>query len=144
MTKETSSWRGEQTILRLVVSGITTMRRADGMKTETGSHRLFMTANTGAIFLNFPIWMVSKMADVLIKGMEMPSECEFCPMCDDIGGLGCRVNHLVILRRHGQARPSWCPLAELEPVYKKDGRRYIFAMWAEVPKHYPMDGEQDA
>lgn len=62
------------------------------------------------------------MADLLIKGMEMPSECEFCPMCEDIGGLGCRVNHLVILRRHGQARPSWCPLAELLP---EENRLYI-------------------
>lgn len=58
-------------------------------------------------------WMVNRMADLLIKGLEMPSECEFCPMCEDIGGLGCRVNHLVILRRHGQARPSWCPLVEV-------------------------------
>ncbi len=54
------------------------------------------------------------MADILIKGMKMPSECEFCPMCEDIDGLGCRVNHLVILRRRGQVRPSWCPLIKVE------------------------------
>lgn len=79
------------------------------------------------------------MADILIKGMEMPLRCEDCNFCEDVGGFGCSVKHLVILRRHGQDKPSWRPLAELEPVYKKDGRRYIFAMWAEVPKHYPAE-----
>lgn len=27
---------------------------------------------------------VNKMADLLIKGMEMPSECEFCPIAPTV------------------------------------------------------------
>ena len=52
---------------------------------------------------------------VLIKGMEMPKDCEWCPLCENIGDLGCSVKHLVILRRHGQDKPSWCPLIEIPP-----------------------------
>ena len=76
------------------------------------------------------------MSGLFIKGAEMPRECVVCPCEHD---MECQAdeNHR---RRPADGRPKWCPLVELEPVYKKDGRRYIFAMWAEVPKHYPEEG----
>ena len=100
-------------------------------------------------------WTVSKMADILIKGMEMPKDCPMCPLAhwNKLDMLtGCELGHRYVSKSdvdywQSGVRPDWCPLAELEPVYKKGGRRYIFAMWAEVPKHYPIeaseDGEQD-
>lgn len=53
------------------------------------------------------------MADLLIKDTFFPLRCEDCNFCEDIGGFGCSVNHLVIIRRHGQDKPSWCPLVEV-------------------------------
>lgn len=50
---------------------------------------------------------------ILIKGMEMPRDCEECRFSEVIDGLGCIVTHLVILRRYGQDKPKWCPLIEV-------------------------------
>ena len=47
---------------------------------------------------------------VLVKGMEMPRDCEECRFCEVIDGLGCMATHYLILRRHGQDKPNWCPL----------------------------------
>ena len=47
---------------------------------------------------------------VLIKGMKMPRDCEECRFSEVIDGLGCMVTHYLILRRHGQVKPNWCPL----------------------------------
>lgn len=47
---------------------------------------------------------------ILIKGMEMPRDCEECRFCEVIDGLGCMATHYLILRRHGQDKPNWCPL----------------------------------
>lgn len=62
------------------------------------------------------------MADLLIRGVKMPLRCEDCNFCEDVGGLGCSAKRLVILRRHGQDKPSWCPLVELPP---EENRLYI-------------------
>ena len=86
------------------------------------------------------------MADVLIKGMEMPTNCLDCSTKINPDERRCNYDGHIFeetLSKITTRRDENCPLAELEPVYKKDGRRYIFAMWAEVPKHYPMDGEKD-
>lgn len=83
------------------------------------------------------------MSDLLIKNCEMPTFCGDCP-CLNVDYCGCiQTEHRYIEAEEylSHRRPDWCPLAELEPVYKKDGRRYVFAMWAEVPKHYPEEGQ---
>jgi len=50
---------------------------------------------------------------ILIKGMKMPRDCEECRFSEVIDGLGCMVTHYLILRRHGQDKPKWCPLIEV-------------------------------
>jgi len=52
------------------------------------------------------------MADLLIKGMEMPKSCEACPCktADAFGGLGCQATGYIPLRKANQDRPDWCPL----------------------------------
>lgn len=47
---------------------------------------------------------------VLVKDMNMPRDCEECRFSEVIDGLGCMVTHYLILRRHGQDKPNWCPL----------------------------------
>lgn len=51
------------------------------------------------------------MADLLIKGMEMPTSCAKCP-CGDDESRYCRVvnNYIPML-----GKPSWCPLVEVPP-----------------------------
>ena len=90
------------------------------------------------------------MADLLIKGMKMPQNCDECSLAkmeSEFHGICTAIHNDVCYVYPDKGKPDWCPLAELEPVYKKDGRRYVFAMWAEVPKHYPIEaseeGEQD-
>lgn len=48
---------------------------------------------------------------VLIKGMEMPTNCESCPCktSDAFGGLGCQATGYIPLRKANQDRPDWCP-----------------------------------
>lgn len=54
---------------------------------------------------------------VLIKGMEMPSNCESCPCktADAFGGLGCQATGYIPLRKANQDRPDWCPLVPVPP-----------------------------
>ena len=49
---------------------------------------------------------------VLIKGMEMPTDCESCPCktTDAFGGIGCQTTGYIPLRKANQGRPDWCPL----------------------------------
>lgn len=47
------------------------MKQADGMRTEIGLQVLFMTANTGAIFPNFPTWTVIWMADKILDIVDV-------------------------------------------------------------------------
>lgn len=55
---------------------------------------------------------------IMIKGMEMPENCEDCSaqIIDPTGGAsGCAVNHSIILRKRGEGRPATCPLVEIPP-----------------------------
>ena len=54
---------------------------------------------------------------ILIKGMEMPSCCEKCPVNtkDAFGGIGCRVTGYIPLRKADQDFPNWCPLVPVPP-----------------------------
>ena len=45
-----------------------------GMRTEIGSQVLFMTANTGAMFPNFPIWTYERLIRVMNINIEIPEE----------------------------------------------------------------------
>ena len=57
------------------------------------------------------------MMGVYIKGMEMPSCCEKCPVNtkDAFGGIGCRVTGYIPLRKADQDFPNWCPLVPVPP-----------------------------
>ena len=63
------------------------------------------------------------MADIIIKGMEMPTRCFSCPMCDvENAEVNCAVSHCSYIEYREvdpkvaiQERPSWCPLIELPP-----------------------------
>ena len=49
---------------------------------------------------------------ILIRGIEMPKDCESCPCntADAFGGLGCRATGYIPLRKANQNRPDNCPL----------------------------------
>lgn len=51
---------------------------------------------------------------ILIKGMEMPEDCEHCSFCGVDVESGCWVTKNWIIRKVGQDRPSWCPLVEVQ------------------------------
>lgn len=52
---------------------------------------------------------------VLIKGMEMPKDCEHCGLSktDSAGFFGCSITENIVLRKREENRPSWCPLIEV-------------------------------
>lgn len=56
---------------------------------------------------------------VLVKGMEMPERCEDCRWINHDntpnGAAGCELKYLILLRKQGEDRPSWCPLIEIPP-----------------------------
>ena len=54
---------------------------------------------------------------ILIKGMEMPTNCESCPCktADAFGGLGCQATGYIPLRKANQGRPDNCPLVPVPP-----------------------------
>ena len=52
---------------------------------------------------------------VYIKGMEMPTSCDECPMFNlDIDG-GCYCTKYFVIRKKDQDRPDWCPLVPVPP-----------------------------
>lgn len=70
------------------------------------------------------------MSSVLIKGMEMPSECEYCGLCryyPENGNVWCNGKNKLLKQGWKEAhwthldvkRPDWCPLIELP---EKHGR----------------------
>ena len=60
---------------------------------------------------------------VLIKGMEMPTRCFSCPMCDvENAEVNCAISHGSYIEYREvdqkiaiQERPSDCPLVEVQP-----------------------------
>ena len=54
---------------------------------------------------------------ILIRGIEMPKDCESCPCntADAFGGLGCRATGYIPLRKANQNRPDNCPLVPVPP-----------------------------
>lgn len=67
---------------------------------------------------------------VLIKGMKMPSECEYCCFCrfyPENGNVWCNAKNIILKTKWKEPnwthldvkRPDWCPLAELP---EKHGR----------------------
>ena len=70
------------------------------------------------------------MADILIKGMEMPKDCPMCPLAhwNKLDMLtGCELGHRYVPKGdadywQSDVRPDWCPLAELPP---EKNRLYI-------------------
>ena len=65
---------------------------------------------------------------VIVKGMKMPSECEYCEFCryyPDNKSVWCNATNK-LLKRHWKnpnwthldvKRPDWCPLVELPPKH---------------------------
>lgn len=60
---------------------------------------------------------------ILIKGMEMPTRCFSCPMCDvENAEVNCAISHGSYIEYREvdpkvamQDRPEWCPLVEVPP-----------------------------
>ena len=55
------------------------------------------------------------MSDMLIRGMEMPSCCMFCPISN---ATGCGLMNPPVLmtsKEMLQGRPDWCPLLSVPP-----------------------------
>lgn len=65
---------------------------------------------------------------VLIKGMQMPENCRYCPMRHgDIKGIfTCLAEYHVIKIREGMRRPAWCPLVEIP---EETGRMMKMSEW---------------
>lgn len=51
---------------------------------------------------------------ILIKGMEMPENCEECLFYEVDVENGCWLKKYFCVRRYGIDRPSWCPLVEIQ------------------------------
>lgn len=64
---------------------------------------------------------------ILIKGMEMPTRCFSCPMCDvENAEVNCAISHGSYIEYREidpnvaiQGRPSWCPIVEIPCDYDK-------------------------
>ena len=52
---------------------------------------------------------------ILIKGMEMPKDCEECLFYEVDVENGCWLKKYFCVRRYGIDRPSWCPIVEIPP-----------------------------
>ena len=77
------------------------------------------------------------MADILIKGMEKPTKCEYCAMSRyyfENGRLWCNAKNKIVAEIPFEKRlldsvlsnieiPKWCPLVEVVP-YGPDGMLY--------------------
>lgn len=46
---------------------------------------------------------------ILVKGLQMPKDCEACPFWEGLVN-GCPIAHYFTIRRKGVDRPEWCPL----------------------------------
>ena len=64
------------------------------------------------------------MSSVLVKGMDMPTECEYCALCRyyrDNGSVWCNAKNRVLLTHWEKPdwthldirKPDWCPLVEV-------------------------------
>ena len=87
---------------------------------------------------------------VLIKGMNMPSECEYCGFCryyNENGNVWCNAKNRLLKQQWrvphwylDVKRPKWCPLIELP---EKHGRlideRVAYDKIAEQEGGYYMD-----
>ena len=54
---------------------------------------------------------------VLIKGMKMPSSCNFCIMLDEDDKNFCYAELKAVTDIYDD-RPTWCPLVEVKPTHK--------------------------
>ena len=85
---------------------------------------------------------------ILIKGMEMPTNCYTCPFCDDVEGV-CIVLYAV---EHKWERTHSCPLvpvpdhgrlvdadALLKEIEKFAGNHWTVAMIKKAPTIIPAD-----
>lgn len=55
------------------------------------------------------------MSDILIRGMEMPKDCESCSFCDYEQANCLAANDRNTLPHSFTQRPVWCPLVEVPP-----------------------------
>ena len=56
---------------------------------------------------------------VLIKGMEMPENCELCMFHGVDVENGCFIKKAFCLMMHGHEKPTWCPLEEVPETHDK-------------------------
>jgi len=88
---------------------------------------------------------------VIVKGMKVPSECEYCGFCryyNENGNVWCNATNRLLKRQWKEPhwtyldvkRPEWCPLIELP---EKHGRlideRVAYDKIAEQEGGYYMD-----
>ena len=62
---------------------------------------------------------------VIVRGMELPTECEYCPLCryyPENGNVWCNAKNRILKRKWGNPnwthldvkKPEWCPLFEVK------------------------------
>ena len=80
---------------------------------------------------------------VLIKGMEMPTRCAVCVLCDLRYGTKCKITKMSYYDSEGYPRggyndrPDWCPLVEIpEPHGDLINRDALLEMVKDVNTDY--------
>ena len=81
---------------------------------------------------------------LLIRGMEMPSCCMFCPLSNSCG---CGLNNPPVLMTSKEMiadRPDWCPLVELPPHGRLGDLDRLEQMFVDIDNapYSAFDGEE--
>lgn len=83
------------------------------------------------------------MSDILIRGMEMPSNCLTCPLfvCEIGDPMACRIGYQRLDNGNvHERRPEWCPMIEISPPH---GRLIDAAEVLQKASNSPwFDGDQ--
>lgn len=86
---------------------------------------------------------------VLIKGMEMPTRCFACPMCDE--EVNCIISHGSYIEYREvdpnvaiQERPSWCPIVKIPPHGRLGDLDKLEQMFVDIDNapYSGFDGEE--
>ena len=66
---------------------------------------------------------------VLVKGMEMPEKCDYCPFYDDSVYGDCTITHKMV---DYATKPDDCPLIEIPPHSRLIDMDYFLQEWSEL------------
>ena len=89
------------------------------------------------------------MSSVIVKGMDMPTECEYCGFCRfyrDNGSVWCNARNRVLMMHWEEPdwvhldvrKPDWCPLAEVKTPHGELIDRNV--LWDAMSKYNDNEG----